>query len=263
MMDAWHFTSDTLRYGFPIPEPGYVLRHTGPLKPGLSGLHASLNIMDALEYADGPRLHRVRLGGEIIHDGDRMVAEERTIIWSINATKILSACARHWALEVAHLWDAPPKALEYLETGEKGLSRNARAAARAAIRAARKSKDSAMIIPLIAAHAALSATMAHDIEHEAHNIARAAAANAVVAIAENTASALPDDVSRFDEERRATYKAARDAAREQQEKHIVEMVLNLHRVRYAGRRPEQDRPQRPTQNGPVDESGIQCQTTPY
>jgi hypothetical protein len=186
--------------------------------------------MDALSYAPGTRLHRVRMTGAIVHDCDRVVAEERTIIWSIDATSILLACARHWALEVAHLWDAPPKALEYLKTGNDKLRRDARSAARAAISAARKSKDDAMIVAQAAAHAALNATATpNQVEHEAYKIAFAAAENAVVAIGEKAVSSLPDSVRLSEKEQNATYVAAHDAARERQEKHIVKEVMKAHK----------------------------------
>jgi hypothetical protein len=226
---AWHFTDDTLRYGDPIPPPGYVLQHTGLLKPGFSGLHASLELMGALSCASGPLLHRVKLGGNIVHDHDRVVAEECTIVWSIDATDILRACARHWAREVAHFWNAPPKALEYLETGNNELRRAAEAAARAVIRATRKSRAGAMLIARTAAYAALNAAVTpRHTGHEAPEIARAAAANAVMTIAEKAVSDLLDTVSQFDKKRHATYYAAWNATREQQEKHIVAAVTQAH-----------------------------------
>jgi hypothetical protein len=172
------------------------------------------------------------MSGKTVHDSDKMVAEERTIIWSIDATSILLACARHWALEVAHLWDAPPKALEYLKTGNDKLRRDARSAARAAISAARKSKDDAMTVARTAAYAALNAAATpHQIEQDAITIALASAANAASAIGEKAVSALPASVSQFDMERPATYAAARDAARARQEQHIVEAVTQVHERR--------------------------------
>lgn len=119
---AWHFTGDTLRNGAPIPEPGVTLRNYGGLVMCDRGLHASKQILDALDYAPGPLVHRVRLGGKVIEGDDKIVAEERTILWSIRDEKvmkrILCEFARWCALQVAHIWDAPQVVVEYLETGD-------------------------------------------------------------------------------------------------------------------------------------------------
>jgi hypothetical protein len=60
-MKAWHFVSDTLRDGRPVPADGEVLVHEGPLKLCASGLHASKNILDALHYAPGSTICRVEV----------------------------------------------------------------------------------------------------------------------------------------------------------------------------------------------------------
>jgi hypothetical protein len=65
MLQAWHFTTDTLRDGRPIPSAGEWLECVGPLVPGRKGLHGSERLIDALRYAPGLRLHRVELDGEI------------------------------------------------------------------------------------------------------------------------------------------------------------------------------------------------------
>ena len=49
----YHFTSDQLRDGRPIPPVGEWLIHEGPLEMRCQGLHASAHPFDALTYAPG------------------------------------------------------------------------------------------------------------------------------------------------------------------------------------------------------------------
>ena len=53
------------------------------------GLHASRRLIDALSYAPGEILYRVRLGGTVIHGDNKMVATERTALWRLDATRAL------------------------------------------------------------------------------------------------------------------------------------------------------------------------------
>jgi len=63
---AWHFVSDTLRDGRPVPADGVWLEHKGKLKMCVSGLHWSREPFDALQYAPGETLCLVEIGGEIV-----------------------------------------------------------------------------------------------------------------------------------------------------------------------------------------------------
>ena len=45
------------------------------------GLHASKRAIDALQWASGPIICRVTLGGTVLHDGDKSVGTERTVLW--------------------------------------------------------------------------------------------------------------------------------------------------------------------------------------
>ena len=126
---AWHFTSDALRDGTPVPAIGVPLKHKGKLIICEAGLHASIDPIDALQYAPGPMLHRVACGGRIIHQDDKLVCSKRVIVASIDATDLLRSFARAEALTVAHLWDMPAAVREYLETGREDLSAAASAAA--------------------------------------------------------------------------------------------------------------------------------------
>jgi hypothetical protein len=185
-MKAWHFVSDTLRDGRPVPADGEVLVHEGPLKLCASGLHASKNILDALQYAPGSIICRVEVGGEIIHGYDKLVCSERTILWRASGEQVLGQFARMCALDVLHLWDAPDIVVQYLKTGDESI----RAAARDASDAARDAAGDA------AGAAARTAARATDLD-------------AAWAAARDAAWATARDAARTEAAARA---AARDAA---------------------------------------------------
>jgi hypothetical protein len=60
-----------------------------------AGLHACRRPIDALQYAPGPIICRVTLGGTILHGSDKSVGTERTVLWMADATNTLHrfACA--------------------------------------------------------------------------------------------------------------------------------------------------------------------------
>jgi len=100
---AWHFTAGTLRDGRSIPPIGETLRHDGPVVPCESGLHASEQLIDVLQYAPGLHLHRVTLGGQIVRHGvltDKLCASERTILWSLPEVVMIPVIVE-WARVVA------------------------------------------------------------------------------------------------------------------------------------------------------------------
>jgi len=134
---AWHFVSDTLRDGRPVPADGEILRHEGELEMCASGLHASVDPWAALGYAPGVTLCRVECGGEVITGDDKIVCTERTILRRVDLERQLREFARAEALRVVHLWDCPAIVREYLETGREDLRAAAGAAAWAARDAAR------------------------------------------------------------------------------------------------------------------------------
>jgi len=130
---AWHFTGAKLHNGEPIPAQGEWLEFCGTPIMCTQGLHASLHPYDALKYAPGLNLHRVRLDGEIHKGDDKLVATRRKIIWTLPESvmqPLMWDFARHCALSVIHLWDAPDVVKQYLETGNESLRAAARAAAR-------------------------------------------------------------------------------------------------------------------------------------
>jgi hypothetical protein len=95
MIKAWHFLrADGLtQYSGERVVVGETLRVDGRIKLCERGLHASVRAIDALQYAPGPICCRVRMGGEIIHDDDKLVASERTALWMFDATNVLHEMA--------------------------------------------------------------------------------------------------------------------------------------------------------------------------
>ena len=131
---AWHFVGETLRDGSPVPKDGIWLKHKGPIELCSSGLHASKDAFDALQYAPGPVLCLVNCRGEFLHQDDKLVCAERQIVARMDATEMLRYFARMQALSVIHLWDAPDVVLDYLMTADESLRDAAWDAARAAAR---------------------------------------------------------------------------------------------------------------------------------
>jgi hypothetical protein len=209
---AWHFVGDDLRDGRPIPADGVTLKHKGKLELCASGLHASERLIDALQYAPGPILCRVQMGGTIKKESDKLVARQRTIIWRVNSTDVLRKFARQCALDVAHLWNMPPVVRQYLETGDERLRDAAWDAAWDAGRAA--ARDAAWDAGRAAARAAAwDAAWA-----AARDAARDAAWDAGRAAARAAAWATA---------RAAAWDAAWDAARDAQNTRLTEMVMAL------------------------------------
>ena len=148
-MLAWHFVGTTLRDGAPIPPDGETIIFDGVPIPCEQGLHASARVIDALRYAPGGTLCRVRMGGVIEKESDKVCATERTILWRINADNLLCAFARSCALDVIHLWNAPDVVRDYLKTGDNKLRAAASAAASAAARDAVREAQNARLLDMI------------------------------------------------------------------------------------------------------------------
>ena len=130
---AWHWTGDTLRDGRALPAIGETLRYDGPIVICTSGLHASERILDALQYAPGPIVHRVKCSEREEWHKDKFVCRERTILWSHRCSDdLLRGFARAQARSVLHLWDAPEIVRHYLEIGDENIRAAAGAAAWAA-----------------------------------------------------------------------------------------------------------------------------------
>ncbi len=118
---AWHFCGDALRDGRPIPPNGVWLKHEGKCVMCKSGLHASRRLIDALNYAPGNTLCRVECADIAAEQDGKLVCHKRKIIARFNAEDLLWRASRKFALDVIHLWDAPPIVVKFLKTGDGSL----------------------------------------------------------------------------------------------------------------------------------------------
>lgn len=193
---VWHFldANGHLRDGSLAPDDGVPLVHEGPLVMCHRGLHASVLLMDALQYAPGPVLCRDEVTGCVVKADDKLVASTRVILWRIDATDILLKFARMCALDVISLWTPPQVVVDFLRSGDRALRQVAKAEA--------------------AAEAAAAAGAA------AGDAAWTAAEDAAEAAAGAAAGAATRD---------AAWTATRDAARDAQERRLRRLVYKAKR----------------------------------
>ena len=111
---AWHFVGKTLRDGSPIPADGKWLEFDGKVKMCESGLHASFEPFDALQYAPGNTLCLVEVADIVDKQSDKIVCRRRKIIARMDAEEMLRDFARMQAISVSHLWDIPDVVCDYL-----------------------------------------------------------------------------------------------------------------------------------------------------
>ena len=103
-MRAWYFSNEErkLRYNdyrpIVVGETHSVDITSKPLELCAWGLHASVNILDALKYAPGNILYEVELSGQILVGDDKVCAEHRTYIREYCIEDILIEFARKQAL---------------------------------------------------------------------------------------------------------------------------------------------------------------------
>jgi len=176
---AWHWLADDgrMRDGRQAPADGEWLRHDGPVVMCQSGLHASRRALDALQYAPGSLVCRVECRDVVEEQDDKLVCQERRILWRVDMSKQLRVFARQCALDVVHLWAAPDVVVQYLETGDKDLMVASWDAATAAV------KDVPWDAAMAAARAAAAAWDAAMAAAAARDAARAAAGDAARAAA--------------------------------------------------------------------------------
>jgi len=137
---GWHFIREDGKLGHNDGckvRAGELLKYRGkePIALCQAGMHASRNILDALQFAPGPVICRVELRGEIVRGDDKSVATERYCHWMLTPEQsgmVLCHFARWCALRVIHQWKAPDVVVQWLLTGDESLWAAARAAARVA-----------------------------------------------------------------------------------------------------------------------------------
>jgi hypothetical protein len=120
---------------------GETLTVDGPPVLCQQGLHASVHALDALAYAPGPIVCRVRLSGKIMEGKDKACATERTVLAMADVERDLRIYALGLALaalraERAAGREPDPRSWAAIETTIAWMEGRARAAARDAARAA-------------------------------------------------------------------------------------------------------------------------------
>src|SRR5690606_24249805 len=166
----YHFVAANKRLRFDMKSVevsvGQTLHFDGEPVLCEQGFHSSKRPLDALRYApsDAEWLCGVRLGGTIIHDEDKSVATERTVVWMLNVRKLLVEFAL-WnteqafhairkigiepdersveAVRLVRLWLVDKASKEELIAAVDAADSAARAATCAAARAAYAAADSA------------------------------------------------------------------------------------------------------------------------
>lgn len=119
---AWHFTEGTtLRDGQPL-EVGKTYTYEGEVKICKSGYHASRRLIDALQYAPGAQISRVECWGDVQEQDDKLVARNRTVLWTIDATMILHEFACRVAeIALSKVTNPDPRSLAAIKAKRKWM----------------------------------------------------------------------------------------------------------------------------------------------
>lgn len=119
---VWHFTDGLrLRDGQPL-EVGKTYTHNGEVKICESGYHASERLIDALKYAPGAQVSRVECWGSVKTEDDKLVARNRKVLWTLDATMILHEFACRVAEQTLAKIDNPdPRSLAAIEAKRKWM----------------------------------------------------------------------------------------------------------------------------------------------
>ena len=145
---GWHFIAADRRERWGdkrLIEVGQTYTVEPPIKLCERGLHASERAIDALNYAPGPIVCKVRLSGRVVRDTDKAVATVREVMSMADATMILHEFACICAEDALHLIEkrgqkADKRSWVAIETKRRWMKGEATdkelAAARAAARAA-------------------------------------------------------------------------------------------------------------------------------
>ena len=91
-MLAWHLLSEDKRLGYGdgrLVEVGQTLECEGDPELCSNGMHGSVRLIDALTYASGPIVCRVKIEGDVIEGYNKICGRRRTVLWMLDATRIL------------------------------------------------------------------------------------------------------------------------------------------------------------------------------
>jgi hypothetical protein len=140
---GWYFAPQNNKLGYGDGREisiGITHKVDGKIIPCERGLHLSQRPIDAMEYASGPIIYRVKGYGTVIPHGDPIdkyaCSHRKYLAGGVDVTDVLRQFARECALDVIHLRDAPEIVIQYLKTGDEKIRAAARGAARGAARAA-------------------------------------------------------------------------------------------------------------------------------
>ena len=236
-MLAWHLLSEDKRLGYDdgrLVEVGATLECKGDPELCSNGMHGSVRLIDAAYYASGPIVCRVEIEGDVIEGDDKLCGRRRTVLWMLDATKILHefacSCAEDAlalvaqpdprsvaAIEAKRAWlrgEITDEELDAASAAAWAASRDARDAARAEAWAA---LDAALYVARAAAWAA-SRSAARAASWAARDAAQdAARAAAQAAWAASSAAAYA-----------ASWAVTRDAAWAKQNERLTAMVMEAH-----------------------------------
>lgn len=132
-IDAWHFVKEsrTLRFDEPLEiEAGYIYSIGTNETVDLCrvGMHASRRAIDALYYAPGPMVCRVRVWGDVVELDDKLAGRHREVVWMADATQVLRRfacwCVRNTPLgDGRTTWDllTDPRSRAAVEAKERWL----------------------------------------------------------------------------------------------------------------------------------------------
>ena len=124
-MKAWHFLKEhrILRYGDGrFVEVGKTYECKGEIILCKNGMHASVNIIDALKYAPGPVLCRVELEDDLKIDTDKIAGRKRTVLAMEDISTSLHLFAIDCAERALSKIDNPdPRLIKALEVKKKWM----------------------------------------------------------------------------------------------------------------------------------------------
>ena len=234
-MLAWHLLSEDKRLGYGdgrLVEVGATLECKGDPELCSNGMHGSVRLIDAAYYASGPIVCRVEIEGDVIESEDKLCGRRRTVLWMLDATRLLHEFACRCAEDALALVAQPdPRSVAAIEAKRAWLrgeitdeeldaasaaawaaSRDARDAARAEAWAA---LDAALYVARAASRAASWAAARDAAWDDALAAAQAAAEAAVEAAWAASSAAARDD----------EWAVTRDAAWAKQNERLTEMVM--------------------------------------